>query len=138
MALIETRENLYTIFYEDLFNNNFEKLRDILDRVGLKYTDDIFNNSNYDNFIVDKNIPEVIPPPTDHDNFRSWQINQPFENMNNPDKINLTEKQKKFIVSNPLINKYFDTSIIISPVYISLTSIFKNQDITMECDNLTN
>jgi len=127
----EKRENLYTIFYEDLFNNNFEKLRDILDRVGLKYTDNIFNNSNYDNFIVDKNIPKVIPLPTDHDNFRSWQINQPFENMNNPAKIDLTEKQKKFIVSNPLINKYFDTSIIL-PVYISLTSIFKNQDILLQ------
>ena len=129
----EKRENLYTIFYEDLFNNNFEKLRDILDSFGLKYTDDIFNNSSYDNFIVDKNIPEVIPLRTDHNNFRTWQINQPFENMNNPDKIDLTEKQKKFIVSNPLINKYFDTSIIISsPVYISLTSIFKNQDILLK------
>lgn len=128
----EKRENLYTIFYEDLFNNNFEKLRDILDRIGLKYTDYIFNNSIYDNFIVDKNIPEVIPLLTDHNNFRTWQINQPFENMNNPDKIDLTEKQKKFIVSNPLINKYFDTSIIISPVYISLTSIFKNQDILLQ------
>jgi predicted O-methyltransferase YrrM len=127
----EKRENLYTIFYEDLFNNNFEKLRDILDRVGLKYTDDIFNNSNYDNFIVDKNIPEVLPLQTDHDNYRTYQINQPFENMNNPDKIDLTEKQKNIIISNPLINKYFDTSIIL-PVYISLTSIFKNQDILLQ------
>ncbi len=128
----EKKENLYTIFYEDLFNNNFEKLRDILDRVGLKYTDDIFNNSNYDNFIVDKNIPKVLPLRIDHDNFRTYQINQPFKNMNDQNDIDLTEKQKKFIVSNPLINKYFDTSIIISPVYISLTTIFKNQDILLQ------
>ena len=125
------RENLYTIFYEDLFNNNFEKLRDILDRIGLKYTEDIFNNSKYNNFIVDKNIPKVLPLRTDHDNFRTYQINQPFENMNNPDKIDLTEKQKNIIISNPLINKYFDTSIIL-PVYISITSIFKNQDILLQ------
>lgn len=128
----EKRENLYTIFYEDLFNNNYEKLRDILDRVGLKYTDDIFNNNLYENFSNGpKVIPKVHPLRTDHDNFRTWQINQPFENMNNPAKIDLTEKQKKFIVSNPLINKYFDTSII-SPVYISLTSIFNNQDILLQ------
>lgn len=125
------RDNLYTIFYEDLFNNNFEKLRDILDRIGLKYTEDIFDNSKYNNFIVDKIIPKVLPMRTDHDNFRTYQINQPFKNMNYPNNIDLTENQKNFIVSNPLIKKYFDTSIIL-PVYISLTSIFKNQDILLE------
>ena len=46
-------------------------------------------------------------------------------------QVDLTEKQKNFIISNPLINKYFDTNIIL-PVYISLTSIFKNQDMLLQ------
>lgn len=125
-------KNTYVVFYEELFDNDFQNLKQILDTIGFKYTDKIFNNSLYENFSNGpKVIPKVLPLATDHDNYRTYQINQPFENMNNPDKIDLTEKQKNIIISNPLINKYFNTSIIL-PVYISLTSIFKNQDILLQ------
>jgi hypothetical protein len=90
---------------------------------------DIINN-----FIVDKNIPKTLPLPTDHNNFRTYQINQPFQTFNDPIKIDLTEKQQNLITSHPLINKYFDTTILNcskTPLYISLTSIFKNQDILL-------
>jgi predicted O-methyltransferase YrrM len=106
------KKNTYIIFYEELFDNNFKKLKQVFDTIGFNYTEQIFDNSKYKNFIVNKNIPKTLPLAIDHDNYRTYQINQPFENMNNPNKIDLTQKQKSFIISNPLINKYFDTSII--------------------------
>ena len=33
------KEGIYTIKYEDLFDNNYEKLKYILDSIGLDYTD---------------------------------------------------------------------------------------------------
>ena len=131
-------DDTYVIFYNELFDNNYKKLKEIFGEIGFIYTEKIFDNTNYDNYIVEKikNIPKFAPLPTDHDKFRTFQINQPFKNMNNLDKINLTEKQRNFIVSNQLINKYFDTSIILNstkiPIYISITSIFKNQDILLQ------
>jgi len=124
------QKNVYTILYEELFENNYEKLKSILNNIGLKYNDNIFDNTQYDNFIVGKTIPKNKPVVQNHDLYRTYQINEPFKNMNYPDKINLTYKQNTFICSNQLIKKYFNTSVL--PVYISLTSIFKNQSILLE------
>jgi hypothetical protein len=107
-------ENTYIIFYEELFDNNFKKLKEIFNKIGFKYTEEIFDNSKYNNYIVRNSIPKNSPLPTDHNNFRTFQINQPFTNFNNSNKIDLTKKQQSFILSNPLINKYFDTSIILN------------------------
>lgn len=46
----ENNRNNYFIKYEDLFMNNYQNLKNILDDIGLQYTDDIFNNSNYKNY----------------------------------------------------------------------------------------
>ena len=45
--------------------------------------------------------------------------------MNDPNNIDLIEKQKNTIISNPSINKYINTNVLTSfknPVYISLYS----------------
>jgi hypothetical protein len=80
-------DDLHLIRYEDLFYNNYENLKYILDKIGFRYTDDIFDNSKYDN----RHIDDISPYPEEnvHRQNRACQINQPFENFNKPEKLDL-------------------------------------------------
>lgn len=106
--------NIYTIKYEDLFCNNYENIKYILDKIGINYNNDIFNNSNYENLHY-SHIKVTIEKPleTDHDLFRTWQINQPFVLFNDINKIDLLENQlndikneKKIMDLYPEIKEY--------------------------------
>jgi hypothetical protein len=95
--------NIYAIKYEYFFPNNFQKLRELMDSLKLEYTEEIFTNrtkdyihwpgKNYSDIKVDTNYK------SDRHAYRTWQINQPFENMNGevdiPDELNtiLSESQ---------------------------------------------
>tara|TARA_B110001454_G_C12668633_1_gene412717 strand:- start:286 stop:1005 length:720 start_codon:yes stop_codon:yes gene_type:complete len=110
-------KNLYTIRYEDMFDNNYRNLKNIFDSIGFKYTDEIFDNSKYKNYshshrtTIMKNKPLCRPahfPPrtgsdAHHERYRTWQINQPFVFMNIPSKLDLTNEQKKIILNNKYI-----------------------------------
>ena len=114
-------KDVYTIRYEDLFDNNFKNLKDIFDSIGLKYNEKIFDNSNYSNQIYE-NIPSDIKNPTDKQHFvgtthgfggpkfceyRTWQINQPFINNNDKSKLDLTDEQKNILLTNDnILNIY--------------------------------
>ena len=88
-------KNVYTIRYEELFQNNFKNLKNILDNIGLKYTDDIFDNSKYYNRLFLRiNLKDYKPPNTNNEEYRTWQINQPFVSNNDISKLDLTEEQK--------------------------------------------
>ena len=94
--------NLYTIKYEDLFIDNYKNIKNILDKIGLIYDDSIFDNSKYINKIVDK------PINTKHIKKRTDQINKPFINNNNKNKINLLQEQLNIINNNKKIKKLWD------------------------------
>ena len=99
------RKDVLCLKYEDMFPNNFLKLRQMFDDIGLKYTDDVFDNSKYENRILKKShIPDELPENTDHANYRTYQINQPFKNMNDDKKIDLTDEQLEKITHNEFIN----------------------------------
>lgn len=90
--------NLYTIRYEDLFLNNFQELKKIFNKIGFIYTDKIFDNTQYNNKIINGiNKPNYKPPNVEHGLYRTWQINQPFVNNNDPNKIDLLPSQKEKI-----------------------------------------
>lgn len=98
--------NLYTIRYEDMFDNNFSSLQQILDSIGLSYDNTIFDNRLFKNICnhKDPNIPKEKPDEKKkHGLFRKWQINQPIMNMNEPQKIDLTEEQRQQILSSQTI-----------------------------------
>lgn len=91
--------NLYLIRYEDLFDDNFQKFKNILDDIGFIYTDQIFNNDHYENKIFSHILEIPIEKPS-HDKFakyRTWQINQPFKNNNDQSKLDLKDEQIEFI-----------------------------------------
>ena len=97
-------KNIYTIRYEDLFKENFINLKKILNSIGLKYNDSIFDNTKYTNVICSNvKLDDKKPKETDHAAYRTWQINQPFVSNNNISKIDLTESQKNEIINNPFV-----------------------------------
>jgi hypothetical protein len=95
-------ENLYLIKYEDLFHNNYENLKNILNKIGFIYNDDIFDNNKYINKcqFTNDSIPKTIPIDTDHHAHRLYQINKPFVNNNNDIEINLKQHQINLIKNN--------------------------------------
>ena len=110
-------KDLYCLQYEELFDDNYKVLTNILDKYDISYTLDIFNNVNRNN-VVDptveykdikerpqdsillKSSPGAVTPyaftvgpddivPYNNSTYRTWQINQPFKNMNTHSKVNL-------------------------------------------------
>jgi hypothetical protein len=97
-------KNVYTIRYEDIFDNNYQALRIILDDIGMKYDDNIFNNEKYTNVICPGvKLTDEMPNNINHAEYRTWQINQPFILNNDISKIDLTEAQKQKIINDTYI-----------------------------------
>lgn len=102
-------KTIYTIRYEDIFDNNFEALRIILDDIGFKYDDNIFKNTNYKNVIFPGvKLSDKKPNNVSHETYRTWQINQPFVSNNDVSKLYLNENQIKKITSDPYILQIYN------------------------------
>lgn len=98
------KKNIYTIRYEDLFENNFHNLKEILNNIGMKYNDDIFDNTKYRNFShIGVELSDKKPKNTSHKIYRTWQINQPFTLRNDISKLDLSDNQKKKIINDSYI-----------------------------------
>jgi len=105
--------NLYLIKYENMFNDNFKNLKEIFNKIGFIYNENIFNNTNYKNYANEKllSIPINKPDEQNHLEYRTWQINQQFINNNDNNKINLTKQQIKIIKHNKYINSIYPDSL---------------------------
>lgn len=100
-------KNMYTIRYEDLFDNNFQKLKYIFNSIGFNYTEQIFNNTEFNNQIITNvKLLENKPKNINHEEYRTWQINQPFISNNNLSSVILTEEQKKQLNNSAIIEVY--------------------------------
>lgn len=99
-------EDIYTINYEDFFTNNNSKLFELMDKIGLKYSDDIFQTKTKDYI----HAPHIRYNDIDGSNvsyekdrleLRTWQINQPFQNMNGevniPDELDYMLKNSNIV-----------------------------------------
>lgn len=116
-------ERMMTIKYEDFFDNNFQNIKNILDNIGLTYTDEIFDNSKYKNYSVNGvQIPEEKPSNFKHSEYRTWQINQPFVNNNIPGSVFLLQEQIEHFKSCPHIGKIYP---LVRKVYIDEGDISK-------------
>ena len=109
-------KDIYTIRYEDLFENDFHKLKKIINNIGMKYDDIIFENTRYKNVICPTvKLANTMPPNTPQAEYRTWQINQPFVSNNNILKLDLSEVQKEEIINNSYILQ----------LYPDINSVFK-------------
>ena len=98
------KKNIYTIKYEDLFENNYEELKKILNDIGFQYDYSIFDNSKYTNVIINGvKLVDKKPKNKNHGLYRTWQINKPFISNNDISKIDLNEVQIEKIVNNQYV-----------------------------------
>jgi len=103
-ALKNNYKNVYPIKYEDMFVDNFKNLKEIFNKIGLKYSDDIFKKRtktylhNNNDYISDLNELEKK-----NGDIRVWQINQPFQNMNF--KVDIPEEFSNRLSDSPLIKE---------------------------------
>ena len=89
-------EDVYPIRYEDMFDNNFAKLKTIFDSIGLEYDDSTFINEDkkfkHNSMTLIDGFDGTLEDNVYDIQYRIWQINQPFKNMNSeinvPDEIN--------------------------------------------------
>lgn len=100
---------LYFIKYEDMFIENFYKLKNLLLKIGLKFTDEIFDNKKYKN-LSHKNqnidqIPKNKPKDTDHEKLRLYQVNQEFKNYNS--EILIEKNQLNIIMKDHNVKKIY-------------------------------
>jgi hypothetical protein len=100
--------NIHAIKYEDFFPNNYLKFRELLNTIGLEYTDDIFINRTK-NYI---HMPGINYDSIDANNIsygknrlelRTWQINQPFQNMNG--EVNIPDELSDILENSPIIKQ---------------------------------
>ena len=97
---------IYTIRYEDFFENNGKAIKDIMDDIGLIYDSDILENKTKEyKFKSGISIENINSRPIDYDRItmRTWQLNQPFQNMNS--EVNIPEKLNKILTESPIIGE---------------------------------
>jgi hypothetical protein len=103
-AFQKNYKDVYPIKYEEMFDNNFEKLRNIFDSIGLEYDNDIFEKRTKEFSHGDAMYVEDYDKNGKYDGgLRAWQINQPFKNMNGD--INLPDDFSQMLANSPNIQK---------------------------------
>lgn len=99
--------NIYAIRYEDLFVDNYKQIKDIMDSIGLDYNSEIFDTKTKDyQFRTDLDVNTINEKPETYElgKVRTWQINQPFRNMNTND-INIPDELDKLLKESPLVRE---------------------------------
>ena len=103
-AFQKNYKDVYPIKYEEMFDNNFEKLRNIFDSIGLEYDTDIFEKKTKEFSHGDAMYVEDYNKNGKYDGgLRAWQINQPFKNMNAD--VNLPDDFSQMLANSPSVQK---------------------------------
>lgn len=101
-------KNVYAIKYEDFFEDDNKKLFELMDRIGLSYSDDIFKTKTKDYIhspdIAYKNIDaSSVSYSKNRLEMRTWQINQEFKNMNG--EVDIPDELDKLLKESPIVQE---------------------------------
>jgi hypothetical protein len=114
--------NLFLIKYEDMFEENYKNIKSIFDKIGFIYNDTIFDNLKYNNkmqFANDLKVPDKIPANNFHEEYRLYQINQPFINNNNNNNIHLKKNEYDILTTDQnILETYPENSNILVNNYL--------------------
>jgi hypothetical protein len=103
-AMENNYKDVYPIKYEDMFDNNFQALKIIFDKIGLEYDDSLFEaNIKIHSQAKAKYIEDYDKTGKYDSEYRTWQINQPFKNMNS--SIILPDDFSKMLENSEIIQK---------------------------------
>jgi hypothetical protein len=110
-------DNLFLIKYEDMFQDNYKNLKYIFDKIGFSYNSTIFDNSMYINKVqcgANLVVPRECPENYFHTAYRLFQINRPFVNNNDKNKICLTQIQHDILTTNiDVLEAYPENKLLI-------------------------
>ncbi len=99
--------NVYCIRYEDFFDNDGEIIKKMMTKLGLEFSDDIFKTKTKTyTHIPGINYDSINSIPTYDDGqgvIRTWQINQPFQNMNG--EVDIPKELSKILTESDIIKK---------------------------------
>ena len=117
--------NMFHLKYENMFLNQYQYIKEILNKISIDFTDMIFDNTLYCN-ISHRNqtfseIPATRPQDIHHKNLRLYQINQQFINNNDYSSLYLNKYQLDSIMRNNYITQ----------IYPEINSIIINQKINI-------
>jgi hypothetical protein len=80
---------VHCITYDELFLNDGQKLKSILDEIGITYEEGfpmvkrkVYPIQFYPGDPLEAAVPEEAPPMASETQYRLWQVNQEFKNMN--------------------------------------------------------
>ena len=101
--------NTYSIKYEDFFDNDGKCIKDIMDSIGLKYDEDIFYKKTkeyiHSSGVKMKDIDiDKISYKENRLAYRTWQINQPFQNMNS--QVNIPDELSDILKNSNIIQEF--------------------------------
>ena len=93
---ISGRSDITTIRYEDLFPNDFQKLRLLFEYTVGFFDEAVLRHENRNDvaWADITEVPKRAPREQRVAKFRTYQINQKVENMNYPSKLNLHDWQR--------------------------------------------
>jgi hypothetical protein len=98
--------NVYTLYYEELFENDFQVLQNVMDKIGIKYN--VLSSNTKEHFVNDiTSVPKTKPEHYvgDIGYYRTWQVNQPFTNFNDPSKLYLPQRFITHLDSSEIVSK---------------------------------
>jgi hypothetical protein len=104
-ALKNNYPNVYAIKYEDFFQNDGASIKNIMNSIGLEYSDNIFHTKTKD-YKIDSRVNVPQEKPTDvtfNELYRTWQINQPFQNMNGV--VDIPDELSDILENSPIIKE---------------------------------
>jgi len=103
-AIQNNYKDVYPIKYEDMFDNNFQTLKNIFNKIGLQYDDNIFETKTKEYKHNDcEYIDDYDKKDLQNGEYRMWQINQPFKNMNTD--IILPDDFSELLANSPSVQK---------------------------------
>jgi len=94
---LDNQDKFICISYEGLFHSNNFFTKCLFLKLGLKFDPQIFQGYNFKYGVKE----------SDHVAFRNNQILMPFNNMNTPDKITLSEEQQHEVMNTPEFKKIY-------------------------------
>ena len=97
-------DKVYPIKYEDMFENDYQKLREVFNSIGLEYDASLFESKT--KVYQHHSIPFVENYDTNRiydSELRVWQINQPFQNMNG--EVDIPDELSDILENSPIIKQ---------------------------------
>jgi hypothetical protein len=98
----EGRAGVFKMTYDELFENDYQKLKDLVEWLGLEWEDQVVKGNAKRRIPINSYyIPTTKPDRQANEKFRSWQTNQPLTNMSGEKRHVLSDKEVEMITSCP-------------------------------------